>query len=339
MSLKTFLGCVLIVALWLGGCVQHPSPSIIPTPTRQQLEIKISTETSALSLSSTQLLETDTPSPTLEIPTLIPTEIPFVRFAVIGDYGSGDQNAGDVAALVNSWDVDFIITTGDNNYPLGQESTIDHRIGQFYHQYIFPYQGKYGIGSEKNRFFPTLGNHDWMTAGAQPYLDYFTLPGNERYYDFTWGHVHLFALDSDSNEPDGVGRSSIQASWLRDTLAASTSTWKIVYMHQPPYSSGYHGSIEWARWPYKGWGADAVLGGHDHTYERLILDGLPYFVNGLGGGEIYYFKSILDGSKKRFNDDYGAMLVQATPDQLQFQFITRKGLLVDDFVIFKENRP
>jgi hypothetical protein len=65
-----------------------------------------------------------------------------------------------------------------------------------------------------NQFFPTLGNHDWYTPGAQPYLDYFHLPGNERYYDFVWGPVHFFAIDSDENEPDGVNQSSVQAKWL-----------------------------------------------------------------------------------------------------------------------------
>jgi len=54
--------------------------------------------------------------------------------------------------------------------------------------------GSYGTGSKANRFFPTLGNHDWMTENAQPYFDYFTLLGNERYYDFEWGLAHLFAF-------------------------------------------------------------------------------------------------------------------------------------------------
>ncbi len=87
-------------------------------------------------------------------------------------------------------------------------------------------------------FFPTLGNHDWYTNDAQPYLDYFTLPGNERYYDFVWGPVHFFALDSDEHEPDGVNAGSAQAAWLQQGLAASTSPWNIVYTHYPPYSSG-----------------------------------------------------------------------------------------------------
>jgi hypothetical protein len=224
---------------------------------------------------------------------------------------------------------------GDNNYPDGAAETIDANIGQFYHAFIHPYEGDYGQGADINRFFPTLGNHDWTTDNAQPYLDYFTLPGNERYYDFTWGPLHFFALDSDSREPDGVGSSSPQAAWLQAGLANSTAPWKIVYMHHPPYSSGLHGSVDWARWPYQEWGADAVLAGHDHTYERLLINGFPYFVNGLGGGAIYYFVNILDGSQVRYNDDYGAMLVEADPRQITFQFITRQGVLVDTYTIEK----
>ena len=143
-----------------------------------------------------------------------------VRFAVIGDYGSASQPEADVATLVKSWSPDFIITVGDNNYPSGAASTIDDNIGQNYHDFIAPYLGLWGPGAASNRFFPSLGNHDWATTGAQPYLDYFTLPNNERYYDLIWGPVHLFAIDSDQNEPDGVTSASIQAGWLQSELAA-----------------------------------------------------------------------------------------------------------------------
>jgi tartrate-resistant acid phosphatase type 5 len=256
-----------------------------------------------------------------------------LRFAVIGDYGSGVADEADVANLVVSWQPEFIITTGDNNYPSGSAQTIDAHVGQYYHAFIYPYQGSYGEGADTNRFFPTLGNHDWDTASAQPYLDYFTLPGNERYYDFSWGPVQFFALDGDYREPDGVGANSTQAAWLQAGLANSTAPWNIVYLHHPPYSSGLHGSVDWVRWPYQEWGADVVLSGHDHTYERLLVDGFPYFVNGLGGGGIYQFINILDGSQVRYNGDYGALLVEASANQINFQFITRKGEVVDTYTI------
>ena len=263
------------------------------------------------------------------------TPSPLVRFAVIGDYGDEGQPEADVAALVNSWQPDFVITTGDNNYPDGASDSIDANIGQFYHSYIYPYVGTYGQGADVNRFFPSLGNHDWNTDDAKAYLDYFTLPDNERYYDFTWGPLHLFALDSDSREPDGFRQSSTQAAWLQASLASSTSPWNVVYFHHAPYSSGYHGSIIWARWPYKDWGASVVLAGHDHTYERLLVDGLPYFVNGLGGSTKYGFADILPESQVRYNADYGAMLVQANDQSIIFQFFNRQEELIDTYTIEK----
>jgi hypothetical protein len=176
-----------------------------------------------------------------------------------------------------------------------------------------------------------LGNHDWTTNDAQPYLDYFELPGNERYYDFTWGPVHLFAVNSDSREPDGVSSNSIQAQWLQQRLAESTSPWKVVVFHATPYSSGYHGATDWMRWPFKEWGASIVLAGHDHDYERLIVDGFPYIVNGLGGGAIYSFGGPVEGSQKRYNADYGALLVTADEVQITFEFYNRLGELIDSF--------
>src|SRR2546423_11789400 len=118
-----------------------------------------------------------------------------VRFAVVGDFGDAGQPEQNVANLINGWQPDFVVTTGDNNYPAGEAATIDVNIGQYYHQFIYPYMGTYGAGASVNRFFPVLGNHDWGNAypnptGLQPYLDYFTLPGNERYYEFTWGPMH-----------------------------------------------------------------------------------------------------------------------------------------------------
>ena len=268
-------------------------------------------------------------------PALTATSAPPVIFAAIGDYGSGNQDEADVAKLVLSWNPEFIITLGDNNYPDGSAQQIDRAIGQFYHAYIYPYMGSYGAGADVNRFFPSLGNHDLLTANGQPYYDYFTLPGNERYYDFTWGPLHLFALDNIETEPDGVGTSSIQASWLKAGLAASTSAWNIVYMHYPPYSSGRHGSTVWARWPFGEWGANAVLAGHDHTYERLEENGLTYFVNGVGGSGIYNFPQILEGSQVRYNRDYGAMRIEATTNYLSFEFINRSGELIDSYKIEK----
>ena len=256
------------------------------------------------------------------------------RFAAIGDYGYAGPAERDVAALVKGWNPDFIITLGDNNYDLGDSTTIDQNIGQYYHAYIYNYKGRYGPHTFSDRFFPALGNHDYYTRNGQAYRDYFTLPGNGRYYEFVRGDVHFFALDSDPAEPDGISATSRQAQWLRRALAASTARWKVVYLHHAPYSSGYHGGTAALQWPYRAWGASLVLAGHDHHYERLLVDGLPYVVNGLGGRSIYPgTKPPVAASQRFFSEDYGALLLQATPDSLTLQFFTRRQQLIDTYVL------
>ncbi len=257
-----------------------------------------------------------------------------VRFAVIGDYGIAGKNLQEVADMIKSWQPDFIVTTGDNNYEEGAADTIDANIGQYFHDYIGDYKGSYGEGSETNRFFPVLGNHDYMTDKAQPYFDYFTLPGNERYYDFTEGPVHFFMLNSNPQEPDGYTADSVQAAWLLTTMAESTSPWKIVVLHHAPYSSGErHGPTVALQWPYKDWGADAVLAGHEHVYERLEVEGIPYFVNGIGGDSRRKFGTIDPNSQMRFRDEHGAMLVTASADQILFEFYSTDdgGTLIDSY--------
>jgi hypothetical protein len=264
-----------------------------------------------------------------------------VQFAVIGDYGFAGEPEANVADLVISWDPDFIITTGDNNYEFGEATTIDINIGQFYHAYINPYFGSFGAGSlSGNRFFPSLGNHDWESPNAQPYLDYFELPGNERYYTFMSGPVHFFVLDSDPREPDGVTSDSAQAQWLRNALQASTAPWKLVYFHHPPYSSGtVHGSHAYMQWPFQEWGASAVLTGHEHHYERLNINHFPYFVVGLGGRSIHEFGAPLSVSVVRYNEDFGAMLVDADASAMTFRFYSRFGALIDSYTLLADVLP
>lgn len=261
-----------------------------------------------------------------------------VRFAAIGDFGYAGPAEEAVADLVKAYRPDFIITLGDNNYPLGAAETIDLNIGLFYHQYIAPYAGRFGCGAVHNHFFPALGNHDWMQPGARPYLDYFELPGNERYYDFVRGPVHLFALDSDPSEPDGNTADSAQARWLHQALALSTAPWRIVYLHHAPYSSGPHGGTAALRWPFKQWGVDLVLAGHDHDYERFEIDGLPYVVNGLGGAVFYPVGRPVAGSVARYNESAGALFVEADEASLHARFQTIDGRKIDELSLAKAPR-
>lgn len=267
-----------------------------------------------------------------------------ILFAVIGDFGIAGEKEAAVAALVKSWQPEFIITTGDNNYPSGSASTIDVNIGQYYSEYIYPYTGVYTATETVNRFFPSLGNHDWDSDDAQAYLDYFPIDSsvansgssqNERYYDFVQGPVHFFVVDSDIREPDGIRFDSKQGEWLQTQLAASQTPWQIVYLHHPPYSSGWHGSSHLLRWPFAEWGADAVLAGHEHSYERVLQDGIPYFINGSGGQSLRMFLVPVSGSQVRYKDDNGAMWVQATETAVTFQFfsIANGGELIDSYEI------
>ena len=290
---------------------------------------------------------------------------PIYKFAVIGDFGDDNQAEADVASLVNSWDVSFILTVGDNFYGAtdGNYNTswnaLDDEVGKYYNDWIKPYLGTYGSGSpDMNRFFPALGNHDWYHLdSSKVYEDYFdltpynTTSGNERYYDFVWENVHFYVLSTYGNglteysfprhnnygEPDGVVQNSKQAQWLKTQLENSDpSHWNIVITHQPPYSSSsQHGSEPAVQWPYKDWGTDLVLCGHDHTYERLNSNGLTYIVNGLGGESIYQFGSPVSQSEFRYNSNYGAMLFEVYTDSINFKFISRTGLLVDDYTLSK----
>jgi hypothetical protein len=276
------------------------------------------------------------------LPKVVPPPQGTIRFAVIGDYGNGSPQARDVAAMIDSWKPNFIATVGDNNYgdgnhPRGAAETIDHNVGKYFHSYISPYRGRFGPGAMTNRFFPIPGHGDWDSpSGLQPYLDYFTLPGNERYYDFIWGPVHFFMLDTDKREPDGVTATSIQGRWLKRKLADSTAPWKLVLTSHAPYTSHAVPDVEYMRWPFKAWGADAVLSGFFHVYERLLVDGLPYFVNGAGGTWISEFDEIDARSQFRYRDEFGAMLIDATEVHIIFRFVNRYGRIVDGHVLAKD---
>lgn len=260
-------------------------------------------------------------------------------FAMIGDYGSNSSNEAAVANLVKSWHPEFIITPGDNNTPYGAWSTIDANIGKYYHAYIKPYIGSYGSGADVNRFFPGLGNHDLLTSSGAPYFNYFTLPGNERYYDFIKGDVHFFVINSNPSERDGTSSTSVQGIWLKNKLAASRSKWDIVYFHHSPYASDkVHGSQTWMRWPFKAWGADVVMSSNSHIYERVIRDNFPYFVNGLGGQSIYALTSVpVSGSQIRYNSTYGAIQVKVTSTSLTFRFYNINYNLKDTYTLYKRS--
>ena len=250
-----------------------------------------------------------------------------IRFAIIGDYGTDNAPARNVANLViTNLEPAFIVTLGDNNY--GTATDYDNAVGKYYARYIGNYSGAHGAGSPTNRFFPAIGNHDYYGDGYAAYTNYFTLPGNERYYDIRRGPVHIFILNSDDHEPDGTSSTSVQAMWLSNRLAASDAPWRLVVTHHAPYSSS--GSDASARWPYAQWGADMVLAGHSHNYERIEHNGFPYIVNGVGGAAFAPIDSPMAGSRAHFDDKYGAMLAIANEAQITLEFYSAPDAVLRD---------
>jgi tartrate-resistant acid phosphatase type 5 len=252
-----------------------------------------------------------------------------IVFAVIGDFGKDGEPEEKVANLVKSWDPDFIITTGDNNYDKGEYQTIKANISNYYGDYIYNYDApeEYrckGKAFEEgiNRFFPSPGNHDSNNAdGLIPYLNFFTLPQQEAYYHFVWGPVSFYSLNSVTSNVEK------QKDWLYEQLSISESTFNIVYFHHSPYSPGVHGNAEKMQWDYFNYQVDLILTGHDHIYSRIEKkgeEGLYYIVNGSGGASLYDSNSkplpeaLFDTFS--FDDDYGAIKATATFKKLIVEF-------------------
>lgn len=259
-------------------------------------------------------------------------------FANIGDWGDPDNGTAmtDVANLVKSWDPLFIVTNGDNIYPPATG----------YAQVTEPYEAFITDDLATNRFWPSLGNHDHNDASLADYQAFFTLPNNERYYSFTRYGVEFFiyhtakqTVGATSPEPDGVIIGSIQGEWLRLMLAASVARWKVVIIHDPPFTdhaADYPGHTD-LRLPFAAWGAHAVISGDAHGYYRYTVDDIPYIVNGLGGAEIAALQATPnahDGYREiRYAENYGAVRGTVDCNTLTFEFINILGEVIDTVTI------
>ena len=269
-----------------------------------------------------------------------PTHADTVRFAAVGDFGNNSDEERQVATLVKSWTPDFIISLGDNSYHNLEGDFMARDVGDYYGEYVT-------ADIATNRFWPSLGNHDVEGEGqGRNYLRYFTLPpepGQEWYYEFARGPVRFFVLNS-ATERDGRRFTTRQGKWLKGALSGATEPIKLVYFHHPPFSSGgKHGSTKLMWWPFKDWGATAVLAGHEHHYEHIVKRGFHYFTNGLGGDSPYRrWKETVLGSVRRYPDPakdevstvkHGAMLIEADNQQVTLRFITTDNVEIESVTI------
>jgi hypothetical protein len=243
------------------------------------------------------------------------------------------------AALIGQVNPAAVLLLGDNQY---ENATLSD-----FNTYYAPTWGVY-----KSITFPAAGNHEYQTAGAAGYFDYFNGPGaqtgragdrSKGYYSVNVGSWHIVALNSNCDFIDGCGSGSPQEQWLRADLAANPAVCTLAFWHHPRFSSGSHGnnaSMQ-AIWQalYDN-GADLVLAGHDHDFERFapqtatgVLDnarGLRSFVLGTGGKETAAFGTIRANSELRNNSSLGVLKLTLHATSLDWLFVPVPGNTLAD---------
>jgi predicted phosphodiesterase len=242
--------------------------------------------------------------------------------AIIGDFGSGDANERAVADLVAAASPEAVLTVGDNVYT---DAGYARQVGDYY--------GAFVAGE---RFFPATGNHDY-DQGIENFDDYFGYLNGQRDYTVVLGSAEFFVLDGEQGMAS-LDANHNQEMWLRRVVSASTADYKIVIVHYPPFSSGdRHGSTPDYQWDFASMGIDLVLSGHDHIYERIVVGGVTYIVNGAGGKALYGCGDRVSGSAVCFDDNFGALFLRFGPEGLLAQFAAVDGSVIDAFTILAKS--
>ncbi len=259
----------------------------------------------------------------------LPKKPGSVRFAVIGDTGTGSRQQYQVAEQLTAaravFPFEFAIMLGDNMY--GSQRSRD---------FVTKFEKPYGtLLAADVRFYASLGNHD---DPAQRYYKPFNMNG-ERFYSFKKGPVQFFVLDSTYMSPE-------QRRWLERELSTSGADWKIAYAHHPLYSSGEkHGSEVDLRQMveplFLKYGVNVVFAGHEHFYERVQPQkGIYYFTEGgsakLRKGNIAARSPL---TAKGFDTDNSFMLVEIADDVLYFETIARTGRTIDSGMLKRQAKP
>jgi hypothetical protein len=281
--------------------------------------------------------QSETPSASVESPGVLPTasRVPATPSAddpvLVGAGDIGDCSTDNDAATAALLDdiPGTVFTAGDNAYQGGTAA-----------QYEECYDPTWGRHKERTR--PIPGNHDYRTAGAQAYLDYF---GNaavnaegDPWYSYDLGEWHIIALDSECEETNDCVPDSRQGRWLTADLAASNAMCTLAMWHVPRFSSGFHGNDndldDFFRILYDA-GADVLVSGHDHDYERFApqdpdavedrVRGIREFVVGTGGTTLRPFEEIAANSELRAAGIHGVLKFTLHPTSYEWQFIPTTG--------------
>jgi hypothetical protein len=267
----------------------------------------------------------EAPAAPLDPPVPLPGRDGSLKFAVIGDFGTGSRQQYELgeqmAKLRGTFPFEFVVTVGDNLY--GSERPRD-----FVRKFEAPYKGLLDAGV---KFYASLGNHD---SRQQSLYALFNMEGRT-YYTFKAPRqdVRFFVLDTTYLEP-------AQIEWFEKELARSNEAWKIAYFHHPLYSSaGRHGSDLSKRRALEPllvkYGVSVVLTGHDHVYERVKpQQGIVHFVVGSSG---QLRRGNLDagtGLTAAGNDrDQVFLAAEIAGDRMFFNAISRGGRIVDSGII------
>jgi hypothetical protein len=258
----------------------------------------------------------------------LPLKPNSVRFAVIGDTGTGQAPQVEVAREMEAYrqvvGFSFVIMLGDNIY--GGDSPKD-----FARKFEEPYKPLLDAGV---KFYASLGNHD--NPDERLYKPFNM--GGERYYTFKKNNVAFFALDSTYMNP-------AQLDWLDSQLQKSNAAWKICYFHHPLFSDGkFHGpdlDLRSVLVPvFQKSRVNVVYSGHEHVYERLKpQNDIYYFVLGNSGELRYHNLRPSEQMQVGFDTDRDFMLVEIDGDELYFQTISRTGETIDAGVLERQREP
>lgn len=249
------------------------------------------------------------------------------EFAVIGDFGSGEDEEHAVARALRVWaeahPLEALVTTGDNIYESGHPE-------DFTDAWHEPYGWVDRAGIP---VIASVGNHDVRTDAGAPVMELFSMPA--RWYAHRFGPVELFVLDG--NRPTDRD----QLSWLAGALRRSTAPWRVAVVHQPPYTCGDHEGSEEIRdrWVpvLRAGGVDLVLSGHDHNYQRFPPIGdVTFVISGGGGQDLDEIEDCPEGTPApvaELDDRHHFLFVRATEERLRLRAVAVPGGVVDNVTL------